>query len=588
MPEQPLKPRREASHFQNCQIQTASLSQKNQSLIKPLLKNSFPTIFQGPGPVEAPFHFSRFVCWVHYCSKLCQSSPWRREASHFQNCQIQTASLSQKNQSLIKPLLKNSFPTIFQGPGPVEAPFHFSRFVCWVHYCSKLCQSSPWRREASHFQNCQIQTASLSQKNQSLIKPLSKNSFPTIFQGPGPVEAPFHFSRFVCWVHYCSKLCQSSPWKPRREASHFQNCQIQTASLSQKNQSLIKPLLKNSFPTIFQGPGPVEAPFHFSRFVCWVHYCSKLCQSSPWRREASNFQNCQIQTASLSQKNQSLIKPLLKNSFPTIFQGPGPVEAPFHFSRFVCWAHYCSKLCQSSPWRREASNFQNCQIQTASLSQKNQSLIKPLLKNSFPTIFQGPGPVEAPFHFSRFVCWVHYCSKLCQSSPGRREASHFQNCQIQTASLSQKNQSLIKPLLKNSFSTIFQGPGPVEAPFHFSRFVCWVHYCSKLCQSSPCRREASHFQNCQIQTASLSQKNQSLIKPLLKNSFSTIFQGSGPVEAPFHFSRFVCWVHYCSKLCQSSPWKPRREASHFQNCQIQTPSLSQKNQSLIKPLLKNV
>ena len=163
---------------------------------------------------------------------------------------------------------------------------------------------------------------------------------------------------FVCWVHNCSKLCQSSSWKPRREASLFQNCQIQTASLSQKNQSLIKPLLKNSFSTIFQGPGPGEAPFHFSRFVCWVHYCSKLCQSSPWkpRREASLFQNCQIQTASRSQKNQSLIKPLLKNSFSTIFQGPGPGEAPFHFSRFVCWVHYCSKLraAPGSPEEKQA------------------------------------------------------------------------------------------------------------------------------------------------------------------------------------------------------------------------------------------
>ena len=101
-----------------------------------------------------------------------------------------------------------------------------------------------------------------------------------------------YLSKFVCCVHYCSKLCQSSPWKPRREAHLFQNCHIQTASLSQKNQSLIKPLLKNSFSTISQGPGPGEAPFHFSRFVCWVHYCSKLCQSSSWkpRREASLFQ----------------------------------------------------------------------------------------------------------------------------------------------------------------------------------------------------------------------------------------------------------------------------------------------------------
>ena len=227
-------------------------------------------------------YLSKFVCWVHYCSKLCQSSPWkpRREASLFQR-QLPNSNSKQKNQ-FIKPLLKNSFSTIFQGPGPGEA--NFSRFVCWVHYCSKLCHFSKG--------NCQIQTPSLSQRSQSLIKPLLKNSFSTIFQGPGPGEAPFHFSRFVCWVHYCSKLCQSSSWKPRREASLFQNCQIQTASLSQKKQSLIKPLLKNSFSTIFQGPGPGEAPFHFSRFVCWVHYCSKLCQSSSWkpRREASLFQ----------------------------------------------------------------------------------------------------------------------------------------------------------------------------------------------------------------------------------------------------------------------------------------------------------
>ena len=74
-----------------------------------------------------------------------------------------------------------------------------------------------------------------------------------------------------------------------------------------------------------------------------------------------------------------------------------------------------------------------------------------------------------------------------------------------------------------------------------------------------------------------------LLKPLLKNSFSTIFQGPGPGEAPFHFSRFVCWVHYCSKLCQSSPWKPRREASLFQNCQIQTPSLSKGANPLLNP-----
>ena len=88
--------------------------------------------------------------------------------------------------------------------------------------CARAAPGSPEGKQAFSKSNCQIQTPSLSQRSQSLIKPLLKNSFSTIFQGPGPGEASFHFSRFVCWVHYCSKLCQSSSWKPRREASLFQ------------------------------------------------------------------------------------------------------------------------------------------------------------------------------------------------------------------------------------------------------------------------------------------------------------------------------------------------------------------------------
>ena len=88
--------------------------------------------------------------------------------------------------------------------------------------CARAAPGSPEGKQAFSKSNCQIQTPSLSQRSQSLIKPLLKNSFSTIFQGPGPEEAPFHFSRFVCWVHCCSKLCQSSSWKPRREASLFQ------------------------------------------------------------------------------------------------------------------------------------------------------------------------------------------------------------------------------------------------------------------------------------------------------------------------------------------------------------------------------
>ena len=92
--------------------------------------------------------------------------------------------------------------------------------------CARAAPGSPEGKQAFSKSNCQIQTPSLSQRSQSLIKPLLnallKSSFSTIFQGPGPGEAPFHFNRFVCWAHYCSKLCQSSSWKPRREASLFQ------------------------------------------------------------------------------------------------------------------------------------------------------------------------------------------------------------------------------------------------------------------------------------------------------------------------------------------------------------------------------
>ena len=88
--------------------------------------------------------------------------------------------------------------------------------------CARAAPGSPEKKQAFSKSNRQIQTPSLSQRSQSLIKPLLRNSFSTIFQGPGPGEAPFHFSRFVRWVHYCSKLCQSSSWKPRREASLFQ------------------------------------------------------------------------------------------------------------------------------------------------------------------------------------------------------------------------------------------------------------------------------------------------------------------------------------------------------------------------------
>ena len=134
-------------------------------------------------------------------------------------------SLSRRSRSLIKPLLKNSFPQFSKAMDQERPHFTLAGFFAGFTIaasCARAAPGSPKGKQAFSKCNCQIQTPSLSQRSQSLIKPLLKNSFSTIFQGPGPGEASFHFSRFVCWVHYCSKLCQSSSWKPRKEASLFQ------------------------------------------------------------------------------------------------------------------------------------------------------------------------------------------------------------------------------------------------------------------------------------------------------------------------------------------------------------------------------
>ena len=126
---------------------------------------------------------------------------------------------------LLNPYERTAFP---QFPKALDQErLHFTLVGLFAGFtiaasCARAAPGSPEEKQAFSKGNCQIQTPSLSQRSQSLIKPLLKNSFSTISQGPGPGEAPFHFSRFVCWVHYCSKLCQSSPWKPRREASLFQ------------------------------------------------------------------------------------------------------------------------------------------------------------------------------------------------------------------------------------------------------------------------------------------------------------------------------------------------------------------------------
>ena len=73
-----------------------------------------------------------------------------------------------------------------------------------------------------------------------------------------------------------------------------------------------------------------------------------------------------------------------------------------------------------------------------------------------------------------------------------------------------------------------------------------------------------------------------LIKPLLKNSFSTNFQGTGPWEGPIHFSRFVQFTlvglfsgfTIAANFSRADPGAKRRKKSLVQKQPVLSLSLS--------------
>ena len=117
-----------------------------------------------------------------------------------------------------------------------------------------------------------------------------------------------------------------------------------------------------------------------------------------------------------------LIKPLLKNSFSTNFQGTGPWKGPVHFSRFVLRVHICSKLFQSWSWSQEKTEqpftktIEKFKVQA--FPKRIRPLIKPLLKNSFSANFKGTGPWEGPIHFSRLFSGFTFAANFSRSHPG--------------------------------------------------------------------------------------------------------------------------------------------------------------------------
>ena len=134
-------------------------------------------------------------------------------------------------------------------------------------------------------------------------------------------------------------------------------------------------------------------------------------------------------------KIRSLIKPWLKNSFYTNFQGTGPWEGPIHFSMFFSGFiiyNNCSNFFQSWSWSQEKKGRPLpkaiAEFKAQAFPQRIRPLIKPWLMNIFYTNFQGTGPWEGPIHlvglFSGCTIAVHFS----RADPGaeRRKVGLFQ------------------------------------------------------------------------------------------------------------------------------------------------------------------
>ena len=207
------------------------------------------------------------------------------------------------------------------------------------------------------------------------------------------------------------------------------------------------------------------------------------------------------------------------------------------------------------------------------VSQIIRCLIKPLLKNSIQTIFQGGTSWVAQLLNNIIVWMVLYCEhpllglkkntksflhlSLAKAGPFTLENNvcvKALKCKV-----SQIIRCLIKPLLKNSIQTIFQGGTSWVAQLLNNIIVWMVLYCEhpllglkkntkpflhlSLAKAGPFTLESNvcvKALKCKV-----SQIIRCLIKPLLKNSIQTIFQGGTSWVAQLLNNIIVWMVLYC-------------------------------------------
>ena len=149
---------------------------------------------------------------------------------------------------------------------------------------------------------------------------------------------------------FCLKkcLCQKSEHFSEKKYCFFTNINQQHLSPCPKRiRPLIKPLLKNSFSTNFQGTGPWEGPIHFSRFVLSVHNCGKLFQSWSWSQEKKGLFHNQLPNSKskpFPKESDRLLNPYWRTVFPQISKALGHERVQFTlvglFSGFTIAANF--------------------------------------------------------------------------------------------------------------------------------------------------------------------------------------------------------------------------------------------------------
>ena len=207
------------------------------------------------------------------------------------------------------------------------------------------------------------------------------------------------------------------------------------------------------------------------------------------------------------------------------------------------------------------------------VSQIIRCLIKPLLKHSIQTIFQGGTSWVAQLLNNIIVWMVLYCEhpllgvkkkikpflhlSLAKAGPFTLESNvcvKALKCKV-----SQIIRCLIKPLLKNSTQTIFQGYTSWLAQLLNNIIVWMVLYCEhqllgvkkkikpflhlSLGKAGPFTLESHIY--VKALKCKVFQIIRCLIKPLLKNSTQTIFQGDTSWLAQLLNNIIVWMVLYC-------------------------------------------